>query len=113
MKTPPSNDRFGLILAVILLVYGMGFLILAGPLLYSGPSVRWYVAGQAVGSMLFTLFLGVATSGIVWIVKRYLMRTQAPNWRKAVLWGTGFWAVTTLLYRLSILLGHHQLPLEL
>lgn len=100
-----SVDRHhtGLVLAVILEVYGMGFLILAGPALSCGTPICWYLAVRVVGSMLYTLFLGVATGGIIWAGRRYLLRNHAA-WHRSVLWSTGFWAVTTLLYRFNILL---------
>ncbi|MEO5369667.1 MAG: hypothetical protein H7833_06275 [Magnetococcus sp. DMHC-1] len=108
-EAPPSlpmpRGRFLLILAVILLLYGMGFLILAGSLQYEGPAMRWHLTGRAVGSMLYILFLGTATGGLLWAGRRFLGRNRSGTWHKPILWGTGFWAVTTLFYRLNILLA--------
>ena len=106
MAEGQSVDRHhtGLMLVVILEVYGMGFLILAGPALSCGTPICWDLAVRVVGSMLYTLFLGVVTGGILWAGRRYLLRNHATAWHQHVLWGTGFWAATTLLYRFNILL---------
>lgn len=101
-----GNKRLGLTLSVLLLTYGMGFLLLAGPLLPDGPFFRMRLAGQVVGSMLYTLMLGMIIGGVTWVVRRYLVQNHAADWRKSVVWGTGFWVVLTLLYRL-ILLDQH------
>jgi hypothetical protein len=100
-----AKERFLLILAVILLIYGMSFMILGATLKYDMASYRFYMARQAVGSMLYTLFLGAVTGGLVWVVKWMISRNRFTDWRKPVLWGTGFWAVMTFLYRLNILMG--------
>ena len=55
------NKYFSLVLFLILLAYGVGFLILGATLHYDGQEFRFYMAGRAAGSMLYTLFLGVVT----------------------------------------------------
>ncbi|MBF0583374.1 MAG: hypothetical protein HQL80_03965 [Magnetococcales bacterium] len=98
-----GNRRFGLVLAVVLLTYGMGFLFLAGPLVPEGPFFRMRLAGQVVGSTLRTLMFGMITGCVIWLIRRYLAKNPAAAWRKPVLWSTGFWAVLTLIYRFILL----------
>ncbi|MBF0583373.1 MAG: hypothetical protein HQL80_03960 [Magnetococcales bacterium] len=106
-EQPEDRHHTGLILVVILEIYGIGFLILAGPILSCGTLICWYLVVQVVGSMFYTLFLGLVTGGVIWAGKKYLLRRYAADWRKPVLWGTGFWAVMTLLARFNILMKIH------
>ena len=101
---PPKVEHFYLILVVILLVFGMGYLTVGKTLHYEESDLRIYMAGRATGGMLFTLFLGSVTGGLIWAGKRVIGRNKFADWRKPVLWGTGFWAVMTLIFRLTLLL---------
>jgi uncharacterized membrane protein len=100
----PVVEHFYLILVVILLVFGMGYLTVGKTLHYEGADLRIYMAGRATGGMLFTLFLGSVTGGLVWAGKRIIGRNKSANWQKPILWGTAFWAVMTLIFRLILLL---------